>query len=107
MERVRMCIIGFGCRAYGMMDILMGFEDVDIVAVCDKYEDRRDNAKNRVIEKKGNTPFATTDYRELLAREDVDAVYIATDWEMHFPIAIDSMRAGKAVALEVGGAYCV
>ena len=107
MERVRMGIIGFGCRAYGMMDILMGFEDVDIVAVCDKYEDRRDNAKNRVIEKKGNTPFATTDYRELLAREDVDAVYIATDWEMHFPIAIDSMRAGKAVALEVGGAYCV
>ena len=107
MERVRMGIIGFGCRAYGMMDILMGFEDVDIVAVCDKYEDRRDNAKNRVMEKKGNTPFATTDYKELLAREDVDAVYIATDWEMHFPIAIDSMKAGKAVALEVGGAYCV
>ena len=107
MEKVRFGIIGFGCRAYGMMDILMGFEDVDIVAVCDKYEDRRDNAKNRVKEKKGNTPFATTDYKELLAREDVDAVYIATDWEMHFPIAIDSMRAGKAVALEVGGAYCV
>ena len=107
MEKVRFGIIGFGCRAYGMMDILMGFEDVDIVAVCDKYEDRRDNAKNRVKEKKGNTPFATTEYKELLAREDVDAVYIATDWEMHFPIAIDSMRAGKAVALEVGGAYCV
>ena len=51
MERVRMGIIGFGCRAYGMMDILMGFEDVDITAVCDKYEDRRDNAKNRVIER--------------------------------------------------------
>ncbi len=107
MERVRMGIIGFGCRAYGMMDILMGFEDVDIVAVCDKYEDRRDNAKNRVAERKGNVPFATTDYKELLAREDVDAVYIATDWEMHFPIAIDAMKAGKAVALEVGGAYCV
>ncbi len=107
MEKVRMGIIGFGCRAYGMMDILMGFEDVDIVAVCDKYEDRRDNAKNRVIEKKGNTPFSTTDYKEVLAREDVDAVYIATDWEMHFPIAIDALRAKKAVALEVGGAYCV
>ena len=107
MERVRMGIIGFGCRAYGMMDILMGFEDVDIVAVCDKYEDRRDNAKNRVIEKRGNTPFATTDYHEVLAREDVDAVYIATDWEMHFPIAIDAMKAGVGVALEVGGAYCL
>ena len=107
MERVRVGIIGFGCRAYGMMDILMGFEDVDIVAVCDKYEDRCENAKNRVMEKKGNTPVATTDYKELLALDCVDAVYIATDWEMHFPIAIDALRAKKAVALEVGGAYCV
>ena len=109
MEKVRVGIIGFGCRAYGMTEILLGFEDVDVVAVCDKYEDRVENAKNKVIEKKGEgaVPFCTTDYKELLALDCVDAVYIATDWEMHFPIAIDSIKAGKAVALEVGGAYSV
>ena len=107
MEKVRMGIIGYGCRSYGMTDILLGFEDVEIVAVCDKYEDRVEGAKKRVEEKKGNVPFATTDYKEILAMDTVDAVYIATDWNMHFPIAIDALKAGKATALEVGGAYSV
>ncbi len=105
MEKVRMGIIGYGCRSYGMTDILLGFDDVEVVAVCDKYEDRVENAKNRVNEKKGVIPFGTVDYKEVLKRDDVDAVFIATDWEMHVPIAIDAMNAGKAVALEVGGAY--
>ncbi|MBQ7789115.1 MAG: Gfo/Idh/MocA family oxidoreductase [Clostridia bacterium] len=105
MEKVRMGIIGYGCRSYGMTDILLGFDDVEVVAVCDKYEDRVENAKNRVNEKKGVIPFGTVDYKEVLKRDDIDAVFIATDWEMHVPIAIDAMNAGKAVALEVGGAY--
>ncbi len=105
MEKVRMGIIGYGCRSYGMTDILLGFDDVEVVAVCDKYEDRVENAKNRVNEKRGVIPFGTLDYKEILQRDDIDAVFIATDWEMHVPIAIDAMNAGKAVALEVGGAY--
>ncbi len=105
MEKVRMGIIGYGCRSYGMTDILLGFDDVEVVAVCDKYEDRVENAKNRVNEKRGFIPFGTVDYKEILERDDIDAVFIATDWEMHVPIAIDAMNAGKAVALEVGGAY--
>lgn len=107
MENVRIGMIGYGGRARGMMDILLGFEDVTVTAVCDKYDDRTEDAVKRVVEKRGNTPFASTNYKDILAREDVDAVYIATDWEMHFPIAIDALYAKKAVALEVGGAYCV
>ncbi len=107
MEKVNVGIIGFGCRSYGMTDILLGFEDVEVVAVCDKYEDRVQNGLKLVKEKKGNDAFGTTDYKELLALDTVDAVYIATDWNMHFPIAIDAMKAGKTVALEVGGAYSV
>jgi predicted dehydrogenase len=49
----------------------------------------------------------TTDHIELLKRDDVDAVYIATSWETHIEVAIDALKAGKAVALEVGGAYTV
>jgi predicted dehydrogenase len=107
MEKVRVGLIGFGCRAYGMNEILLGFDDVEIVAVCDKYEDRVENAKKRVEARRGNVPFGTTNYKELLALDYVDAVYIATDWNMHFPIAIDALYAGKATALEVGGAYSV
>ncbi|MBQ7761817.1 MAG: Gfo/Idh/MocA family oxidoreductase [Clostridia bacterium] len=107
MDKVRMGIIGYGCRSYGMTDILLGFDDVEVTAVCDKYEDRRDNAQKRVQEKRGNVPFATLDYKELLASGLCDAVLIATDWELHIPIAIDAMEAGVGVALEVGGAYSV
>lgn len=107
MERIRLGVIGYGCRSYGMTDIFLGFDDVDVVAVCDKYEDRVENAKKRALEKGRPEPFGTVDYKEILKRDDIDAVFIATDWELHIPIAIDAMNAGKAVCVEVGGAYCL
>ena len=107
MEKVKMGIVGLGCRGSVLIDTVMACEEAEIVAVCDKYEDRVEGAKKRVEEKKGNVPFATTNYKEILAMDTVDAVYIATDWNMHFPIAIDALKAGKATALEVGGAYSV
>ena len=107
MDRVKMGLIGHGCRGWGILEILLSLDDVDVIAVCDKYEDRAQGAFDKVKEKRGTAPFMTTDYKELLKVEGLDAVYIATDWEMHFPIAIDAMNAGVAVALEVGGAYCL
>ena len=104
---IKIGVIGYGCRSYGMTDIFLGFDDVTVVAVCDKYEDRVQNGINRVEEKRGYKPFGTTNYHEILERDDIDAVFIATDWELHIPIAIDAMKAGKAVAMEVGGAYSV
>ena len=105
MENIRLGVIGYGCRSYGMTDLFLTFDDVTVVAVCDKYEDRVENAVKRVKEKRGHAPFGTTNYKEILERDDIDAVFIATDWELHIPIAIDAMNAGKAVCLEVGGAY--
>ena len=52
MEKIRLGIIGFGCRSYGMTEIFLGFDDVDVLAVCDKYEDRVENAVNKVVEKR-------------------------------------------------------
>lgn len=105
MEKVRMAIIGLGNRGYGNMRAVMSFDDVQITAVCDVYTDRAERAAAKAEEKYGVRPFSTTDYREVLTRSDVDCVMIATAWESHVPIAIDTMRAGKPVALEVGGAY--
>ena len=107
MGKIRMGVIGFGCRGCDITYNLLRFDDVEVTAICDKYADRVENGIDITKEKKGYTPFGTQDYKELLSRDDVDAVYIATDWCMHFPIAIDAMKAGKAVALEVGGAYSV
>ena len=107
MERVRFGVIGYGQRGYGLLDMLLSMEDVDVTAVCDKYDDRAEGAMNRVVEKRNFKPFCTLNYKELLKRDDVDAVLIATDWEMHVEMAINAMKAKKAVAVEVSGAYCL
>ncbi len=105
---VRMGFIGMGGRGTGMMlGEWMYYPDVVVTAVCDQYADRIENAQNEVEKKCGKRPFGTDNYHELLARDDVDAVYIATDWCLHIEIAIAAMKAGKAVAMEVGGARSV
>lgn len=105
-KRTRMAVVGLGNRGYSIIkDVLLAFEDVDITAVCDVYPDRNERIVKLVEEKRGYTPFATTDYNELLARDDIDAVYVPSAWEYHVSIAIAAMKAGKPVAVEVGGAY--
>ena len=108
MEQVKVGMIGLGNRGYGLLkDAILKMPSVKVTAVCDVYADRFENAVRLTQEECGHTPFGTTDYRELLAREDVEAVVISCAWEGHIPVAVDAMRAGKAVGMEVGGAYSV
>ena len=55
----------------------------------------------------GITPVCTTNYHEVLNKELVDAVYVATSWETHIEISIAAMKAGIPVGCEVGRAYTV
>lgn len=80
---------------------------IEVVAVCDKYEDRAKNGVKIVEEKAGNTPDMYLNYKELLERKDISAVICCTTWITHSKIAVDAMRAGKDVAIEVGGAASV
>lgn len=106
MEKLRFGVIGYGARGKGITgQVLLRMPDVEIRAVCDEYPDRADTAAATVEEKSGIRPVTATDYRELLSRNDLDAVYIATSWETHVAVAIDALKAGIPVALEVGGAY--
>ena len=108
MEKVRFGVIGLGGRGYGMMcGNLLNFKDIEITAVCDAYEDRAEAGAKAVEEKYGKRPFCTTDYKELLNSGLVDLIYVATAWESHIQIAIDAMRAGVAVGIEVGGANSI
>ena len=103
-RKVRMGVIGLGGRGCGQMSTLLDMEDVDIVAVCDVYPDRVEKGQKIVFDKRGITPFGTTCYEELLARDDLEAVMITSSWQTHARIATAALRAGKHVATEVGGA---
>ena len=72
-------------------------KDIQVVAVCDIYARRKERAKTVAkLDDKG----VHHDYRELLARNDVDAVVIASPDHWHAQMAIDSMAAGKDVYLQ-------
>ncbi len=92
-------VVGFGNRALEQVRLLKTMQDIRILAVCDKYEDRAKAAGEFV-------PGAawSTDYRDMLKMDEIEAVIIITDWLTHIPIAIDAMKAGKHVAMVVGGA---
>ena len=107
MDQINVGVIGHGNRGHGNLKIVMNNKDVNIVAVCDSYEDRAQGAVDSVLEEGRKEPFKTTDYKEILKRDDVNTILIFTSWESHIRIAVDAMRAGKAVAMEVGGAYTV
>ncbi len=92
-NRIRMAAIGLG---FGWQMFLR--DDVQYVAVCDVQQQRREAAKAYVEAKQGSgTCTAYNDFREVLARDDVDAVYIATPDHWHALVTIAAARAGKHV----------
>ncbi len=109
-ERMKLGMIGLGGRGISMLTGLfmpLYEEGVEIVAVCDICEDRAQAAADALTSAGRPVPFMTTDYHELLALAEVDAVYVAAAWEAHVEIAVAAMKAGKYVGLEAGGAYSI
>jgi hypothetical protein len=106
-EQVRLGVIGLSGRGYMLLRTVLPMKDVQVTAVCDLYEDRQQRAVQEVEKVTGKAPFSTADYKDILAREDVDAVIVSTSWADHVHIAVDAMKAGKYVGVEVGGAYSI
>lgn len=107
MKTLKVGVVGLGGRGFNLMEaILLPRENVAVVAVCDLYEDRTQKAADKVKEIKGNEPFATQDYRELL-EQDLDAVLVSNSWEHHIPVTLLAMEKGIFAGVEVGGAYSV
>lgn len=107
-ERVVMGTIGFGGRAGGVMPVFMNEPDVQMVAVCDVKGNRRQLAKQKVDKHYGNSDCDTyIDLRELLAREDIDAVLIATGDNWHSAAACLAAKAGKDMYCEKPLSVCI
>ena len=108
MKTVRLGVIGVGGRGSGMArKVWSRLDDVEVVAICDEYADRVEDVADKVLEATGKRPITMTDHMQLLNHEGIDAVYVATSWETHVEVAIDALKKGIPVALEVGGAYCI
>ena len=95
-DSVQIALIGAGGQGQSDAHFALQVPGVKIVAVADCYDGRLTHCK----EMWGSDLFTTRDYREVLARKDVDAVIVATPDHWHKQVAVDSMRAGKDVYLE-------
>ncbi len=90
--------IGMGKMNGGHLGNMLNRDDVKVLAVAEVHGFRRDEAKARVDQKYGNSDCAAyNDYRELLARPDIDAVFVATPDHWHAIVGIDAANAKKHI----------
>lgn len=100
---------GWGKReGVGNMGIFVRHTDVQMVAVCDVKQPRLDYAQQKVDNYYGGKVCAAyTDFRQLLARDDIDAVCIASPDHWHVLQALAAARAGKDMYVEKALAQCM
>ncbi len=108
LQTVRVGFVGLGMRGPDAVSRWCHIEGTDIKALCDVEADRVE-ACQRLLRQNGRPEAAaysgsTEVYKALCERDDIDLVYIATDWIHHAPIALYAMEHGKHVAIEVPAA---
>ena len=107
-DRINIGMIGVGSKGRGHLRLLLGRSrekgDVRIAAISDIYRKRRDEA----LSQSGlRSAQGHVDYHEVLARPEIDAVWIATPDHWHATMALDAMEAGKDVYLEKPMTYTI
>lgn len=107
MEVVRVGFVGLGMRGPGAVERFTYIPGVQIVALCD-YEQERAEKCQKFLQKASMPKAAVYSgekgYEQLCKRDDIDLVYVATDWLHHFPVAMCALENGKNVAIEVPSA---
>lgn len=103
--KVRLAFIGVGSRGRSHVEQAIYRTDVDIVAICDPAPEAISRT-TAMIEKAGRkAPVAygkgDESFKDMLKRDDIDGVVIATPWEWHVPMAVATMNAGKYAGIEV------
>jgi len=108
LNKVRIGIIGVGMRGQNHLEMMLNRNDVEVIAMADPSQIMMATAQQQITKsgKKAAVEYGkgNLDYKNLLNRDDIDAVIIATPWEWHIPQAIDALNAGKIPGVEVCGA---
>jgi len=100
-NRIAVGVIGSGPQGRGDMSVFLDQNDCQVVAVCDVKADQLELAKNAVDKRYDNHDCQTyRDFRELVARKDIDACLIATPDHWHVLTAVAAVNSGKDVYLE-------
>ena len=108
LETVHVGIIGLGMRGDGAVERLINVPGVEITALCDIVPERVE--EGQAIIRKAGLPEAAgysgseEAWKELCDRDDLDLVYVVTDWKNHANIGVYAMEHGKHVAIEVPAA---
>lgn len=109
-QQVKIAIIGVGGRGTSHVNQFAALfpDKAKITAVCDIRKERTDNALS-ILQKKGQKPVAYSgkaeSWKEMVKRDDIDLVVIATPWRDHVPMAVYAMQQGKHVVIEVPAAF--
>jgi hypothetical protein len=107
-DKVRIGIIAVGLRGQLHLEEMLKRSDVEVNAIADPDKKMIEMSLALVQQYKKKAPATygngPLDYQNLLKRDDIDAVIVASPWEWHLPMGIDAMNAGKIVGMEVCGA---
>ena len=109
-DTVRIAFIGLGLRGEGAVYRYTFLEGVKVVALCDVIPDKVTKA-NEILRERGlpeaDVYTGEDDWKRVCERDDIDLVYVCTQWDLHTPIAVYAMEQGKHVALEVPAALTI
>ena len=110
LETVRIGFIGLGQRGPGGVEAMSKIEGVEIKGLCDLRPKEVEKVQ-KMLEGTSHNPDSYTGsdnaWKEMVDRDDIDLIYIATPWAYHVPMAVYSMEAGKHVAVEVPAAKTI
>ena len=107
MKEIKIGLVGLGHRGLGLLKGSILPQGEKVTAVCDLFEERIEQGVDIVYKACGEKPAAYTNYYDMLADDNVNTIVIASYWETHVELAVAAMKAGKPVAMEVGGAYTI
>lgn len=106
-DTVRVAIVGLGDRGSWAVKRYTQVPWTRTVAVCDAEADRAEASAKWLVDHGYPAPAVYSGpeaYKELCLRDDIDLVYVCTDWAHHVPVALCAMEHGKHVAVEVPSA---
>lgn len=104
LDTVRIGFIGVGSRGSGTVERLSSIEGVEVKALCDLIPGNITKAINSIKDRDHNPDSYSGGeeaWKEVVDREDIDLIYIATPWKLHAPIAVRAMQHDKHVYTEL------